>query len=122
MDHKDLIVWQRAMAVVKEIYEISGLFPNEEKFGLTNQIRRAAVSVPSNIAEGYSRHSSKDFIHFLRIAKGSAAEMETQLILAKDLFSMTDDRADKILIEIAELIRMISSLILAKTKQMKENR
>ena len=122
VDYKSLDVWQKARMIVKEIYAISETFPPEEKYGLTSQIRRAAVSVPSNIAEGYNRHSSKDFVHFLRIAKGSAAEMETQLILAKDVFLVTDEKAEPLLAEIDKLIRMISSLILARLKQMEGNR
>ena len=122
VDYKSLDVWQKARMIVKEIYAISETFPPEEKYGLTSQIRRAAVSVPSNIAEGYNRHSSKDFVHFLRIAKGSAAETETQLILAKDVSFVTAEKADPLLIEIDKLIRMISSLILVRLKQMEENR
>lgn len=122
VDYKSLDVWQKARMIVKEIYAISETFPPEEKYGLTSQIRRAAVSVPSNIAEGYNRHSSKDFVHFLRIAKGSAAETETQLILAKDVSLVTDEKAEPLLVEIDKLIRMISSLILARLKQMEGNR
>ena len=122
VDYKSLDVWQKARMIVKGIYAISETFPPEEKYGLTSQIRRAAVSVPSNIAEGYNRHSSKDFVHFLRIAKGSAAETETQLILAKDVSFVTAEKADPLLIEIDKLIRMISSLILVRLKQMEENR
>ena len=122
VDYKSIDVWQKARMIVKEIYAISETFPPEEKYGLTSQIRRAAVSVPSNIAEGYNRHSSKDFVHFLRIAKGSAAETETQLILAKDVSLVTDEKAEPLLVEIDKLIRMISSLILARLKQMEGNR
>ncbi len=84
-DFKELEVWQKAVDAVAVVYQITAGFLESEKFGLTNQIRRAAVSIPSNIAEGSARHHSKDFIHFLRIADGSAAEVETQLIIASKL-------------------------------------
>src|SRR3989338_3135533 len=83
---KDLLVWQKSMKLVKEIYAITRSFPKNEEYALTVQLRRCAVSIPSNIAEGSRRGTQKDFIQFLRIADGSAAELETQLILAKDLY------------------------------------
>lgn len=81
---KDLLVWQKAIDFVTDIYEATILFPNDEKFGLISQIRRAAVSIPSNIAEGNSRRSSADYIQFLKIARGSAAEVETQIVISKN--------------------------------------
>lgn len=83
--HRELIVWQKSLDLVSLIYSLSKKFPKEELFGLTSQIRRATVSIPSNIAEGRSRNSRKDFAHFLHIALGSAAETETQLEIAKRL-------------------------------------
>ena len=83
--HRRLEVWQIARGMVKKIYEISSRFPSTEAFGLTDQIRRAAISVPSNIAEGSSRQTKADFIHFLVMARGSLAEVDTQLVLAEDL-------------------------------------
>lgn len=85
MTFKDLDAWKYARLLVKEIYELSKQFPDDEKFGLTNQIRRASVSIPSNIAEGYGRKHKKEIIQFLSIAKASMNEVETQLILAEDL-------------------------------------
>ena len=82
---KELVVWKKSMELVTEIYEITGTFPSEEKFGLVSQVRRAAVSIPSNIAEGNSRRSSADYIQFLKIARGSGAEVETQIIISKKL-------------------------------------
>lgn len=76
-DYKDLIVWQKSMELARVIYCLTSRFPRDEVFGLTNQIRRAVVSIPSNIAEGFGRGSDREFIHFLRIAKGSVAEVET---------------------------------------------
>ena len=79
------MVWQNSLKLVKQIYNLTGKFPLEEKFGLANQIQRAAVSIPSNIAEGYGRNSNKEMIRFLSIAKGSLYEVETQLYIAIDL-------------------------------------
>ena len=80
--YRDLHVWQRSVELVEEIYRISALFPSDERFGLTSQIRRAAVSVPSNIAEGYGRRRRAQYTHHLDIANGSLKEVETQLIIA----------------------------------------
>jgi four helix bundle protein len=82
---KDLIAWQKAMALARQVYRATTSMPESERFGLTSQMRRASVSVPSNIAEGYARQSRTDYLRFLRMARGSLAELETQLILAEDL-------------------------------------
>jgi four helix bundle protein len=83
--YKDLLMWQKSIDLVAEIYKITASFPNEEKFGLTSQMRRGAVSIPSNIAEGYARKSTKENAQFINIAFGSATELETQVIIAKKL-------------------------------------
>ncbi|MFA6533566.1 MAG: four helix bundle protein [Patescibacteria group bacterium] len=83
--YQDLIVWQKAIDLVKTVYELTASFPQAELFGLTTQIRRAAVSVPSNIAEGYGRRSDGDFARFILISRGSLMELETQLLIAKSL-------------------------------------
>ncbi|MBA4391722.1 MAG: four helix bundle protein [Syntrophus sp. (in: bacteria)] len=83
--HKDLDVWKEAMKLAKEIYRLTSGFPKEEVYGLTAQIRRSVVSIPSNIAEGAARNSDKEFVQFLYIALGSLAELETQLLLSKEL-------------------------------------
>ncbi len=80
--HRDLLVWKEAMLLVEECYELTQDFPRNEEFGLKSQIRRAAVSIPANIAEGHARHQTKEFIHFLCIARGSLAELDTQIELA----------------------------------------
>ncbi|MCB9082604.1 MAG: four helix bundle protein, partial [Lewinellaceae bacterium] len=85
MNHKDLDAWKISMELVQWIYEVTRDFPNQELYGLTNQLRRSAVSIPSNIAEGAARNSDKDFLRFLYIALGSLAEVETQLIIAINL-------------------------------------
>jgi len=84
-DHKELNAWKVSMDFVAEVYAITRVFPKEEIYGLTSQLRRAAVSIPSNISEGAARNSSKEFVQFLHIALGSAAEVETQLLIAQRL-------------------------------------
>jgi len=83
--HKDLDVWKLSIQLVKDIYQLSSKFPSDEKFGLVAQIRRAVVSIPSNISEGAARNSDKDYIRFLYISLGSLSEIETQLIIAEEL-------------------------------------
>lgn len=83
--HKDLIAWQKAMVLAEEIYRLTEHFPQREVYGIASQMRRAAISIPSNIAEGRNRGTRKDYAHFLSIAYGSAAELETQLLLAERL-------------------------------------
>jgi four helix bundle protein len=83
--YRDLTVWQKAIELVIKIYALTDKFPTEERFGLTSQMRRAAVSIPSNIAEGNFRRSTKDYVQFLKIAFGSGAELETQLEIIKRL-------------------------------------
>ena len=87
---RDLIVWQKAIEMCKLVYQVSQAMPTAEKFGLVAQMRRAAVSVPSNIAEGNARQSLRDYVHFLIMARGSLAELETQLILARQLRMLND--------------------------------
>ncbi len=89
MTHKDLEVYKLSLDLVEDIYKITKSFPSSENFGLTSQLRRAAVSVPSNISEGSSRGSTKDFIRFLNIASGSLAEIETQLVIAERIGYIT---------------------------------
>ncbi len=82
---KELIVWQKSRLLVKQIYEMTANFPDEEKYGLISQIRRASISIPSNIAEGCGKNSDKEFIRFLEIANSSCYEIETQIIISQDL-------------------------------------
>ena len=83
--YKDLVVWQKGIELAKRIYGVTRRFPNEERFGLTSQMRRAAISIPSNVAEGQARRTTPEFIQFVSHAEGSAAELETQIILAVEL-------------------------------------
>lgn len=109
--HRDLIVWQKAFVLAKMIYKPSDGLPARENFGLQNQIRRAAVSIPSNIAEGKNRKTTKDFLQFLRFSYGSVAEVETQLLLMKDLYNVHSDECDQIIEEVSKMLRsMIVSL------------
>lgn len=110
-DYKDLIVWQKSMELARIIYRLTSRFPRDEVFGLTNQIRRAVVSIPSNIAEGFGRGSDREFIHFLRIAKGSAAEVETQILISEDLHYMSPDDAQAALSLCDEIVRMLGTMI-----------
>ena len=105
---KDLEIWKKSRLFCTSIYQISSKFPESEKFGLTNQLRRASVSIPSNIAEGSSRHSNKDFSRFLRITLGSAYEIETQLLIAFDLSFIEKEELDPLLNEIDSIIKMTS--------------
>lgn len=108
--HKDLIVWQKSMLLVKRLYEITRTFPKEELFGLTSQMRRAAVSIPSNIAEGYGRLYDKDTVMFLSTALGSAAELETQLLISEQIGLLAQSELDELLTLNMEIIRMLTAL------------
>jgi four helix bundle protein len=106
---RDLIVWQKSMALAKEVYRLSKAFPREERFGLTSQVRRAALSVPSNIAEGHARQG-KEFAHFLSIARGSLAEVETQLLFAVEIGYLSPDQLPAALALADEIKRMAAVL------------
>ncbi|MFG6668743.1 four helix bundle protein [Halomonas sp. HNIBRBA4712] len=103
--HQDLKAWQLGMDLVEEVYRLTAVFPSDEKFGLASQLRRAAVSIPSNIAEGAARGSSKDFIRFLFIARGSLSEIETQLLISQRLQYLED------ITQPVELIHRVSGLL-----------
>ena len=118
--YRDLVAWQKAMRLVPQVYEATNKFPQEELFGLKNQLRRAAVSIPSNIAEGQARYSHKEFQHFLVNARGSLAEVETQILLARELGYVACDQAAQLLELCAELGRILNGLRLS-LRQKKEN-
>lgn len=107
---KNLVVWQKSIDLTTEIYSITKGFPLEEKYGLTSQIRRAAVSVASNIAEGAGRKSNKEFKHFLTISLGSVFELETQIIVACRLDLIDESKVSDIQLRISEIQKMIFSL------------
>ena len=106
---KDLIVWQRAMELAKEIYQATELLPKSEIYALSSQIRRSAVSIPSNIAEGSKRGTTKDYCQFLKIAQGSAAELETQLLLLKSIYVNINVQRSLSLLE--EVQKMLTTII-----------
>lgn len=108
---KDLVVWQRSFQLCKRVYQITRAFPADERFGLTAQLRRATVSIPSNIAEGYGRGTTRDYVRFLWTANGSVAEVETQLLLAKELEFLRPEDATNTLSSLAEVERMLAALI-----------
>lgn len=108
---KELLVWQRSIDFVTEIYRTAEAFPKDEIYGLISQIRRAAVSIPSNVAEGNSRRSKPDYLQFLKIARGSCAEVETQLIISKNLGFLNEDDYLKLNQQIIEISKMLNGLI-----------
>ena len=110
-NYKELRVWQKSYELCLKIYGIAPKFPTEEKYGLTSQIKRSAVSIPSNIAEGYGRKTTADYIRMLYIAYGSVCELETQILLAGDLDFIEKRQEDAILSDIAEIERMLKALI-----------
>jgi len=110
-NYRDLQVWQKAYQLCLEIYKATGEFPKNELYGITAQIRRAAVSVPSNVAEGYGRKTTKEYIQFLYIAYGSICELETQILLSGDLGYIEAGKLKKIQDGIGEVERMLKALI-----------
>jgi four helix bundle protein len=108
-DYQELIAWQKAMDLAQGVYACTRGFPKEEVYGLTGQIRRAAVSIPSNLAEGASRAGSKEFIQFLHVARGSASELETQLLLAERIGYLPDGK--ELLAKLAGVKQLINGLI-----------
>ena len=109
-DYRDLIVWQKGMDLVTEVYRVTRGFPREEIYGLTNQVRRAAVSIPSNIAEGHARQSTAEYRHFLSIAQGSRAEVETQLLIAVRLQYTTEEATQAAASLLTEIQKMLATL------------
>jgi four helix bundle protein len=110
-DYRDLLVWQKAMALSEDVYAHSAKFPPSEQYGLTAQVRRAAISVPANIAEGHQRYSTAEYIRFLSIARASAAELETHILLARRLDLTCESSACQLFEQSQELRRMLNALI-----------
>ena len=108
--YKELLVWQKGMSLAKSVYGLTARFPTDERFGLVSQMRRAAVSVPSNIAEGQARHGTREFLQFLSHASGSLAELETQLLLSMELEYCAKNDVEGIAGLISELQKMIAAL------------
>jgi len=116
--YRDLLVWQKSLILVTNIYKASKSFPKDETYGLTSQIRRCAVSIPSNIAEGYGRKSTSDYIRFLNIATGSLYELQTQLEICLNLQHLNKSSFDELYESSREIERMLSSL----TKKLNDKR
>lgn len=114
--HKDLMIWQKGIVLVVRVYQLVKTFPQEELYALTSQIKRAAVSIPSNISEGYGRNTDKSFSHFIDISRGSLCELETQLIIAKELDFVTNF---ELYSEIMNLITEESKMINSFSKSLK---
>ncbi len=111
MIYNNLDAWKEARSLVKAVYECTKLFPKEEVFGLQSQIRRAAISVPSNIAEGCGRNYRKDALRFFYIARGSVYELETQIYLSNDLSYINNDRLERLLNQVKQVRKLLSGLI-----------
>ena len=109
LSYKDLIVWQRSIILVKDIYDITREFPNRERYGLAAQMQGAVVAIPSNIAEGYTRSHRKEYIQFLSIAYASAAELQTQLVIAEQLYDSPN--YTKLSSNLEEILKMLYVLI-----------
>jgi four helix bundle protein len=116
--YRDLFVWQKSMVLVTEIYKMSKSFPRNEIYGLSSQMRRCAVSIPSNIAEGYGRNSTSDYVRFLHIAEASLYEMQTQLEISLNLQYLKKNDFDRLYESSREIERMLSSL----TKRLNDKR
>lgn len=108
---KKLLIWQKGMEIVKATYELTEKLPGEEKFGLTSQMRRCAVSIPSNIAEGSCNRSKKHYHHYIEIATGSSFELETQALICKEISLLTEEQTHPLLHLIEEEQRMLTSFI-----------
>ncbi|HTW58222.1 MAG TPA: four helix bundle protein [Terriglobales bacterium] len=109
--YRDLVVWKKAMALVLDVYRSTQTFPKSETYGLVSQLRRAAVSIPSNIAEGQARLSTGEFRHFLGNARGSLMEVETQILIARDLGYLRQDEGENLLGVAAEVGRILNGLL-----------
>jgi four helix bundle protein len=109
--YQQLEVWRKSVALVTEIYKITRCFPREELYGLTSQVRRAAVSIPANIAEGWGRNMTRDYVQFLRVARGSLLELETHLVIARNLTFIDTGTMEKSAQQTQEINRMLNGLI-----------
>lgn len=117
-DYKNLIVWQNSINLCVSIYEILDKFPEIEKYSLTNQMRRAAISIPSNIAEGIGRSYEKDTLKFLYISKGSLFELETQIIICQKVKYLNEEIVSQLLLKIEEIKKMLNNLIKYRSKNL----
>jgi len=109
--YQDLLVWQRSMDLVERVYRLTARFPRSEQWGLTSQMRRAVISVPSNIAEGYGRQATGEYRHHLSIGRGSLLELETQVLLSNRLKYLQPSDAESMITEIEQISKMLATLI-----------
>lgn len=114
-DFKELEVWQKSISFVVDIYDLIKRLPDSEKYALTDQIRRAAISIPSNISEGFNRQTTKEYIQFIYIALGSASELETQLIIINKIYSIN---TDYLILTISDIRKMLNKLISALKRRL----
>jgi four helix bundle protein len=105
---KDLIVWQKSVVLASQVYKLCANLPGGEAFGLASQMKRSAVSIPSNIAEGSKRTTTKDYRQFIAVARGSAAELETQLIIANNVYGIADGEANQLINEVQRMLTVLS--------------
>ena len=119
--HRDLNVWKKSITLVKDVYVQTKSFPNEELYGLTSQLRRAAVSIPSNIAEGFARNSDKELLRFLSIALGSASELETQIIICNEIGYIKPEVFNAMYGLIVEILKMLISLNTSVKKRLDDS-
>ncbi|NJO81332.1 MAG: four helix bundle protein [Chloroflexi bacterium AL-W] len=117
--YRDLEVWKSGMSLAKSIYQVTKSFPDEEKFGLVSQMRRAAISIPSNLAEGHARSSTADFQRFISIALGLAAELETQVLLSFELGYLQEEQQKSLLSHLSEMGRMLRGLHKSLSKHLR---
>ena len=117
--YKDLIVWQKSIALVTRIYSITQAFPGSEKFGIVSQLNRACVSIPTNIAEGWGRESSKNYLQFLRISRGSLMETETLLLISKNLNFIQEKEYKELLKDVEEVGKILQGLIKSVNQKVK---
>lgn len=118
-NYKNLIVWQKGITLVKEVYKLTANFPSEEKFGLVSQMRRAVVSIPSNLAEGQARRTTGDYVKFVSISEGSLAELETQMIISIELGFCLQKETENIfnlMVEIRKMLNALRRSLLAKLR------
>jgi four helix bundle protein len=118
--HKNLQVWQKSISFVTEIYNVTKAFPKEELYCIVSQIRRAAVSIPANIAEGCAKKNTKEYIQFLYVSLGSAAELETHMIISSNLGYVAVNEVEKYQMELEEIIRMLSGLIKSLSNKLQD--
>ncbi len=119
--YRDLLVWQKSIKLAKAIYQLTANYPSDERFGLTNQMRRCSLSIPSNIAEGFGRGSEKELVQFLYISLGSSNELDTQLTVSYELSFITEDRFKEIEKLNNEVNKMLQSLIYRRKKGLDSN-